>query len=299
MIFQKMTNHKFKKNFCAIAIFIVCITTLFLSQGCSVIISSATSDMMESLSSTILNNDDLSMVKTGAPAYLLMIDSLISKDPENQTLLSTAAMLYTAYSDLFVQDTDRSKKMAQKALNYANQAVCIEKKDACRLKSETFENFEKIISKMNKKSVPALFALGNAWSGWIMANKNDFNAIADISRIELIMQKVIALDEGYKDGAAYLYLGTLATLLPPALGGKPELGKQYFDKAATLSKGKNLMVKVVFAKLYARMIFDRNLHDKLLKEVLAADPYAAGYTLVNTLAQLQARELITSADDYF
>ncbi|MCD4722247.1 MAG: TRAP transporter TatT component family protein [Desulfobacula sp.] len=261
--------------------------------------SSATSDMMEHLSSTILNNDDLTLVKTGAPAYLLMIDSLISKDPENDTLLSTASMLYTAYADLFVKDVDRSRKMAAKALNYANRAICLEKNNACMLKSKTFEEFEKIISNMKKKHVPALFALGNAWAGWIMANKNDFNAIADMSHIELIMQRVIELDETYRDGAAYLYLGTLATLLPPALGGKPELGKQYFEKAVKLSRGKNLMVKVLYAKLYAKMIFDRKLHDQLLKDVIAADPYVSGYTLINIQAQIQARELIDGADDYF
>lgn len=299
MIQYPVANHNLRQSLSAIAIFIFCIINLFLSSGCALIMSNATSDMMEHLSNTILNNDDLSMVKTGAPSYLLMIDSLISKDPKNKNLLSTAAMLYTAYADLFVKDMDRSKKMAQKALNYANQAICLEKKDACRLKSETFKDFEKIISKMQKQHVPALFALGNAWSAWIMANKNDFNAIADMAHIELIMQKVIELDEEYKDGAAYLYLGTLASLLPPALGGKPEIGKRYFDKAVNLSKGKNLMVKVVFAKLYARMIFDRKLHDQLLKEVINADPYVEGYTLVNTWAQIQAQELINSADDYF
>ena len=261
--------------------------------------SSATSDMMEHLSSTILNNDDLPMVKAGAPAYLLMIDSLISKDPKNKALLANAAMLYTAYSDLFVKDRIRSKKMAQKALNYANQAICLEKKDACMLKSGTFEDFEKIISKMKIENVPALFSLGNAWSAWIMANKDDFNAIADMAHIEMIMKKVVELDDAYKEGAAYLYLGTLATLLPPALGGKPELGKQYFEKAVASSHGKNLMVKVIFAKLYAKMIFDRKLHDQLLEEVIATDPKIKGYTLVNTWAKIQAQELIDSADDYF
>ena len=299
MILHRMLNYNFKQSISSAVIFIFCIISLFFSSGCALIISSATSDMMDHLSDTILNNDDLSMVKTGAPAYLLMIDSLISKDPENKNLLSTASMLYTAYADVFVKDSDRSRKMADKALNYATLAICLEKNDACMLKSKTFEEFEKIISNMEKKHVPALFALGNAWAGWIMANKNDFNAIADMSHIEMIMQKVIELDETYKDGAAYLYMGTLATLLPPALGGKPEVGKQYFDKAVNLSKGKNLMVKVLYAKLYAKMIFDRKLHDQLLKEVVTADPNVPGYTLVNTWAQIQARELIDGADDYF
>ena len=292
-------NLNLKHSISSVVIFIFCITNLFFSSGCSIIMSSATSDMMEHLSSTIVNNDDLSLVKAGAPAYLLMIDSLISKDPENKNLLSTAAMLYTAYADLFVKDADRSRKMADKALNYANSAICLEKNDACMLKSKTFEEFETIISNMGKKNVPVLFTLGNAWAGWIMANTNDFNAIADMSHIELIMQRVIELDEKYRDGAAYLYLGTLATLLPPALGGKPELGKQYFEKAVKLSQGKNLMVKVLYAKLYARMSFNRKLHDQLLKDVIDADPYVSGYTLVNTRAQIQARELMDGADDYF
>ena len=261
--------------------------------------SSATSSMMEHLSTTILNNDDLVLVESGAPAYLLMIDSLISKDPDNEKTLATAAMLYTAYADVFIKDTERSRKMANKAFNYANQAMCLAKKDACNFKSKPYEECERIISTMNKSHVPVLFALGNSWASWIMANTDDFNAIADLAHIELIMKRVIALDKTYKDGAAYLYLGTLATLLPPALGGRPEQGKIYFEKAIQQSKGRNLVVKVLFAKLYARMIFDRELHDKLLDEVISADPYVEGYTLVNTWAQKQAVQLKISAEDYF
>jgi len=299
MILHSILNHTLKQAASSAVILVLCTAGFFFSSGCSIIVSSATSDMMDHLSTTILNNDDLSLVETGAPAYLLMIDSLIRKDPENETMLATAAMLYTAYADVFVQDADRSRKMADKALNYAGRAICIAKTDACMLKSKPFEDFQTIISDMKKKDVPTLFALGNAWAAWIMVNKNDLNAIADLSHIELIMKRITELDETYKDGAAYLYLGTLASLLPPALGGKPEQGKAYFEKAITLSQEKNLMVKVLFAKLYARMMFDRPLHDQLLKEVLNADPDVPGYTLINTWAQKQGKELILSADDYF
>lgn len=113
------------------------------------------------------------------------------------------------------------------------------------------------------------------------------------------MQRVIELDEPYREGAAHLYLATLSTFLPPSVGGRPEQGKAHFEKAVLLSQGKNLMAKVLYAKLYARMIFDRTLHDQLLNEVMTTDPHIPGYTLVNTWAQKQARELIISADDYF
>ncbi|MCK5835620.1 MAG: hypothetical protein KAH09_00010 [Desulfobacula sp.] len=267
---------------------------MILTFGCSI-----KSNMMASLSETIVNSDDLSMVEAGAPAYLLMIDSLIREDPDSKEMLSTASQLYTAYADVFVEDAQRSCKMANKALAYAERAICISNKDACGLKNKPFDEFQAIIASMDKGNLSYLFSLGNAWSSWIMANKNDFNALADISRIETIMLKVTTLDETYKDGAAFLYLGTLATLLPPALGGTPEQGRTYFEKALDLSHGKNLMGKVMFAKLYAKMMFDRELHDKLLNEVMDTDPAVPGYILINTYAKKLARQLLNEADDYF
>jgi hypothetical protein len=53
------------------------------------------------------------------------------------------------------------------------------------------------------------------------------------------------------------------------------------------------------AEFYARLVFDRELHDRLLGEVLAADPKAPGYTLMNTLAQQRANQLLASGKDYF
>lgn len=272
--------------------------SLFL-QGCAGMMSSAASGLMQHLSGSILNNNDLELVESGAPAYLLLIDSLISQDPENITLLSTAATLYSAYADVFVDDTERSRKMADKSLGFALKAFCLSKPETCGIKTMPFEEFDALISKMAAKDINLLFTLGNAWAGWILANKNDFNAIADMARIEKIMTQVVTLDPTYQDGAAYLYLGTMATLLPPAMGGKPEQGRQYFETALKLSKGKNLMVKVMYAKLYARMVFDRELHDRLLEEVLAADPEVPGQTLINTYAQQQAQKLLADAEDYF
>lgn len=284
----------FGQPFSSMMLWILLALILVISQGCSV-----KANYMGHLSDSILNNDDLDMVESGAPAYLIMIDSLISQDPNSEEILSTGAQLYTAYADVFVTDKQRSKKLANKAMTYAKKAICLADDDACGLTTKPYEEFQDIVASMDEDELPYLFTLGNAWASWIMANTDDFNALADISRIEDIMHQVIQVDETYKDGAAYLYLGTLSTFLPPALGGKPEQGKIYFEKAIALSQGKNLMTKVAYAKLYAKMIFDRPLHDRLLTEVMATDPAIPGYTLINTYAQQQARQLLDEADDYF
>ena len=76
-------------------------------------------------------------------------------------------------------------------------------------------------------------------------------------------------------------------------------GLAHFQKAIELSGGRDLSIKVDFARYYARTLYDRELHDRLLEEVLAADPTQPGLTLFNTLAQDDAKELLAGADDYF
>ncbi|MBT3388539.1 MAG: hypothetical protein HN417_11445, partial [Desulfobacula sp.] len=201
MIFNHPGKQEKKNHYSSFLILPVLFLFLVSTSGCTVIVSSATSDMMEELSHTIVDNNDLQIVETGAPAYLIMIDSLIRKDPHNEEMLAQAALLYTAYSNIFVSDSARSQKMASKALSYANQAICLTQKTACALKEMDFDAFEKTIKKIKKKEVPTLFALGNSWAAWIMVNKSDFNAIADISRIESIMLHIIEIDPGYRDGS--------------------------------------------------------------------------------------------------
>jgi hypothetical protein len=89
------------------------------------------------------------------------------------------------------------------------------------------------------------------------------------------------------------------TIRPPALGGDFEAGKEHFERAIELSEGKDLSIKVDYARYYARTLYDRELHDQLLGDVLAADPYQRGYTLFNTMAQEDAQELLDSGDAYF
>ena len=66
-----------------------------------------------------------------------------------------------------------------------------------------------------------------------------------------------------------------------------------------MSGGQDLGAKIAFAKGYAMLLYDRELHDRLINEVLEASPYADGLTLTNVLAQEQAQHMRAEADDYF
>ena len=281
-----------------IRLFPILLASLALA-GCASFATSATSRLADNLSSAILNQDDPETVEAGAPSYLLLVDSLIEGDPQNEDLLLAGSKLYGAYASAFIREPERAKRLARKARDYGDRALCAHDARLCNVLERPYDDFAAAISTLKVNDVPVLYAGGTAWAGWIQANSSDWNAIASLSKVKAMMVRGVELDETYSHGQAHLYLGVFATLLPPALGGKPEEGRMHFERAIELSAGHDLMAKVEYARRYARIIYDRPLHDRLLREVLAADAVVPGLTLSNVLAQRQAKELLASADSYF
>lgn len=256
--------------------------------------------MAEALSNSVLNQRDPVTVRDGLPAYLLLLDGMIRDDPHNPSMLLAGARLYGAYAGAFVNEPARAQLMSTTALDYAQRALCLELKSLCAGLGQPMDQFNQILGTLNKKSdVPLLYSYAVAWAGWIQANSGDWKAIADVPKVEAIMRKVLQLEEGYEQGSAHLYMGVLLCLRPASLGGQPEQGKEHFERALELSNGHNLMVKVLYARHYARLVFDQSLHDRLLQDVLVAGVEYPDLTLMNVLAQTQAKALLESSNDYF
>ncbi len=267
--------------------------------GCGTIINSAVDNMAGNMAAAITDNNDLATVKEGGPAFLLLMDGMIRSNPDNVPMLITGATVYSAYSGVFFPEGARAEKLTDKALDYGLHAMCATSKKACDLETMPYASFIALINTMKKKDVPTLFALGSAWAGWIAARSEDWDAVALIPRVEAIMNKVAELDETHQNGSVHIYLGVLETLAPAALGGHPEKGYTHFTRALELSDGANLMAKVMIARKYARMKLDRELHDRMCREVLKADAGIGDMTLVNTMAKEKAQKLLNSADDWF
>lgn len=264
--------------------------------GCT---SMFTGRMADNLGDAILSQNDPKIVAAGIPGYLIMLDSLVMGSPDDPALLSASAGLYSAYATLFVEEPERAKKLTDKALTYARQAICEEEEQICNTDQGAIDEFKLALAEVDKDEIKLLFTYGSAWAGWVQTHKDDWNAIAQVAKIEAVMKRVAELDETYEWGRAYLYLGVINSQLPPALGGKPELGREYFEKAIKLSEGRDLVAKVELARNYARLMFDQELHDRLLNEVLSADPNYKTLTLSNTIAQQQAQELLATSKEYF
>jgi len=272
---------------------------LLVLPGCATMVSSAASKMADNISLAIRNQDDPATVRDGAPAYLLMIDGLIEGDNEDVDLLLAGARLYGSYTSAFIDDEVRARRLSGKALGFARRALCIDVAPVCQASGGKLDEFELSMESTSTVDLRVMYAYAVAWASWIQINSDDWNALADLSKVTALFERCVVLDEAYDGGGAHLYLGVIKSLMPPALGGKPELARAHFERAHELSEGKNLMVNVLMARHYARMVYDRELHDRLLTEVQAARADYDGYTLINMLAKIEADRLLAESAEFF
>ncbi len=270
-----------------------------LLSGCASLMSSAASGLAENLSVAMLNQNDPEIVRAGAPAYLLLLDSFLEGSPDDPALLVAAASMYASYGAVFADDPERARRLTERARGYGFRAICLSFEPACDWRRMSFDDFEATLADLSNKQSDAAYAYGLSSLAYIQAHRDDYNAIARISHAEALLTRYLDISDGDSDASVYVYLGILATILPPMLGGEPEKGRAAFERAIELSNGKDLSAKVEYARGYARLMYERDLHDELLNEVLGADPNIPGYILTNVMAQQDATALLDSADDYF
>lgn len=274
------------------------LSMLFGLNGCSYFISTATEDFSDRLKQAIMDHNDPETVTDALPAYLLMQEASAIGNADNESLLLSTANLYGAYLSLVPDESTRKQHLSEKGLDFAFRGACVHNPHWCELPQKSFDELRALLEQTDNDDIDSLYSVASAWAAWIQSNKQNWNAIAQLAQVKLIMQRVLEMDESYKQGNAHVYMAVLESLLPESLGGKPDQAKQHFQRALALAPS-NLMTSVLYAKHYARMVFDRDLHDNLLKSTLNAQAAAPGLTLINTLAQQQARQLLDSADDYF
>ena len=279
---------------------VLLIVNLNFIIACAPIVSNITDNLARNLSDAVLNQEDPKIVRDGAPAYLLLLDSLVAGNPENPVILSSASDLYTSYSAIFVNDANRSKILSERALKYSKKALCISYEDSCNWDDYSFDDFNLSLDDFDMKDSDLLLTYSTSYLVYIRSHSNDWNAIARLPYIESALEYYVEKNpETENIDSVYTYLGILSTLLPPALGGDYEKGKRYFENAIEFSGDQNLSAKVEYALSYARPLYDRELHDKLLQEVISSNPVKKNYTLLNVIAKEQASSMLEDADEYF
>ena len=270
-----------------------------LSSGCAIIVSNAAANFSDNLSAAVLNQDDPELVRAGLPTLMLTMDSMIEGNPDSPQLLAAGASLYAIYGGLFDIDEDRALKLTARARRYGLKAMCETYEPSCTWPGMTYDEFVATLAGVGPKHADILFTYGFASLSFLQARASDYDSIAEFPLIQALFDHYLNISGDEVNSSVYTYMGTMHTLRPPSLGGEPELGREFFEKAIAESGGRDLNAKVQYAKGYAKLLYERELHDRLLHEVLEADPNQNGFVLTNVIAQKEAAALLAEADDFF
>lgn len=271
-----------------------------LLAGCSAIIERSTARLADDLETAIRQYEDPATVADALPAYLLLLEARLESNPERAELRLTTARLTAAHAALFAaDDRARQRRLTRRALAHARSGACLSASSLCDLHELTYEDFESRVAELGRDELAAVYLLATTWTGWIDAHSNDYAALADLPRVQALLEWVVDEAPAHDDGAAWLYLAVLHSQRPPAAGGQPERAHRYFERAREVSRGRNLLVDVMFAEHYARLMFDRELWVSSLEGVLAAEVDDPDYRLVNAVARRRAAELLERTDRIF
>jgi tetratricopeptide (TPR) repeat protein len=257
--------------------------------------------LSESLGDSIASQRDPEIIRDGAPSYLILADTLARRSPDDAGAQFTAGRLYGTYAGSFVEDPERRRVLSQTAYDYARSGLCLRLEAVCAALDGRFPAFRDAVNESvdDRDEAESLYRFAAVWATWMQARSGDYAALADLPKLEAAFDRVIEIAPEIDHGFAHVYKGVLQSQRPAALGGEPDQAREHFERAVAISDGRNLMAKVLFAEHYARLVYDRELHDRLITEVIEADPAAGDLTLSNRLAQERAQELRASADSFF
>ena len=273
--------------------------TVSAVPGCASLVSNAATDLADNLSSAMLNQDDPETVRAGIPSYMLLMDSFVEGSPDDPNMLGAAAKLYASYGAIFADDEVRASRLTTRARDYALRGICIAYVAACDWREMNYEDFVATLDGLTEQHAEVVYSYSFATLSYLQAHSSDWNARAELPQAEALVRRYLEISGAAAKSTAHVHLGRILTLLPPSFGGKPEEARLHFEKAIALSGGRDLGAKIHFAKGYAKLLYERELHDQLVNEVLEANPYADGLTLTNVLAQEEALQMQAAADDYF
>lgn len=296
---------------------IVVLTFLTLwCNGCSMtkLTVNQTAKVFAKASPTFDKESDLELADLGIMANLKTLEGLLEVHPDNEELLLINARSFALYAFAFVEDKmERAKDLQteteikaraldfyERGRGYGLKLLSKARKEFPKAVDGDAETLQSALKKLKKKHVPGLFWSAYAWGGAINLQQDNPMQLVNLSKVELMMRRVIELDESFFFGGAHLFYAAYYGSLPPLLGGNPEKVKEHLQRVDQINNDKFLLSKLFLARYYAYPLQDRSLYKSLLQQILEAPiDIFPEQRLANAVAKARAKYWLTKMDELF
>jgi predicted anti-sigma-YlaC factor YlaD len=294
------------------------IATLTLASGCkSVAVGFAADAVAGGTGESYARDDDPQLVRDAVPFGLKTMEAVLDQKPRHEGLLTALASGFTQYGYAFVQtdadlddldgkleparaERERARKLYVRARDYGVRGLDVrQKRLGTRLRAGG-DDARAALATAQKGDVPLLYWTAAAWALSIAANKGDMGVVSELPTPVAMMDRALALDESWSDGAIHEFFVTYDATRSAAEGGGPDRARAHLDRVLAISMNKKLGPLVSYAEGVLVQQQNRDEFVRVLQEVVRADPGAVPrFRLANLIAQRRAKALLAHADDLF
>lgn len=274
-------------------------------------------DALAASGDAFASDDDPELVRAAAPFSLKLIESLLAEDPDHPLLLLTATSGFTSYSYAFIEQEadvathqdlrqaealrERARRLYARACDYGLRALAIATDDprkdtAAALRTDP----QALLASLTASDVPVLYWTAAAWGRWISLSKDEPERVADQVCVEALIDRALALDEAFGEGAIHTFLISYEMARQGASGAPGVRARAHFARAMELAGNRQVAPLVALAEAVAVQEQDAALFRNLLEQALAVDPDAHPPTrLENLVLMRRARWLLSRGEDLF
>jgi tetratricopeptide (TPR) repeat protein len=288
-----------KASFRIILAFSMC---LFFLSGCTqLVIRTAAPSLVPNFTASIFEECDPDLAKNAIPGTLKLMEGLLRSDPRNREILVSLSMGFAGYSLLFVEteSPEKASELYLRARAYGLQALG---KNGTRLMGPgpTREELNAALKTVSESDYQSLFWMTLSWNAWIALNLDKPEALSQMAAADACLKRLLEMDPLYLYGLPHVLMGVSLSARPPLLGGNPREALAHFEAALRIGGGKFFLTQVFFARYYAVRVQDKDLFDRLLREVTTGNPRELkDVCLINRVMQQRADDLKKKRDDFF
>lgn len=287
---------------------------VLFATGCSVerLAANKIADTLAGSGTAYSSDDDPELVEAALPFSLKLMESALVETPEHRKLLSATCAAFTQYAYAFVQqqgdalalnDTDaawaswnRARRLYLRARDYGLRGLEVAHPG---FRQALGADRAAAVAQAGPEEVDLLYWTAVSWAAAISLGKDDPELVADLPDVSALIDRALAVDEGWDNGAIHAFLITYTMARPDELDDRDAKAKGHFDRAVQLTQGKAAVPYLSWAEAICLPKEDRGCFDRAIASALAIDPDGdPSIRLVNTVMQRRAAWLRDHVDHW-
>lgn len=294
---------------------IISMGLFFFCGGCSLrdMAMNQVGDILAETGATFTSDEDPDLVADALPFGLKLMESVLAETPGHTGLLLATSKSFTQYAHAFVyldavqmRSVDyyrarelelRSKKLFLRARDYGLQGLEVRYPG---FGPAFMADPRAAAQRVDTGGVGLLYWTAASWASAVNVDKTDAFLLADLPKIDVLVDRVLELDESFENGAIHSLLISYEMIRLAKEGNPEDRAYDHFQKAVALSGGFDVAPYISYATSVCVPTERREEFIQVLNTALGIDPQVKPeITLSNILMQEYGQWLLDHVDDFF